>query len=101
MAESDGKRETGSVKRWVGERGFGFIRRASGGSDLFCHARSLTNELQALEQGQTVQFSVQATEKGEEARDVTVVDEGTSPTEKSDASPAASTGPREAGTVKR
>jgi len=62
----------GSVKRWTGERGFGFIRRASGGADLFCHVRSLKNGVQALEEGQTVEFRVQLTDKGEEARDVVV-----------------------------
>jgi cold shock CspA family protein len=38
------------VKRWTDGRGFGFIRRANGGPDLFCHARSLQNGLQALEE---------------------------------------------------
>jgi cold shock CspA family protein len=44
------KREMGSVKRWTFDRGFGFIRRANGGSDLFCHARSLKDGLRALEE---------------------------------------------------
>ena len=117
-ASSDGKRETGSVKRWTGERGFGFIRRANGGPDLFCHARSLKDGLQALQevcwktenelsrhevsfQGQTVQFRVQSTEKGEEARDVTVSDGETTPTEQFESDSTATAGQRQTGTVKR
>lgn len=41
--------ELGSVKRWTAERGFGFIRRASTGQDIFCHVRSLENGIQALQ----------------------------------------------------
>ena len=42
-------REFGSVKRWTAERGFGFIRRANSGQDLFCHVRSLKDGVQSLE----------------------------------------------------
>jgi hypothetical protein len=48
--QNDQKHEIGSVKRWTSGRGFGFIRRADGGPDLFCHVRSLRNGLQALEE---------------------------------------------------
>jgi hypothetical protein len=41
---------TGTVKRWTGERGFGFIRRADDGSDLFCHIRSLKGGLTELQE---------------------------------------------------
>jgi len=56
-------RETGSVKRWTKERGFGFIRRSSGGTDLFVHVRNLKDGVQELEEGQQVEFKVQLTEK--------------------------------------
>lgn len=49
-AENDRKRQIGSIKRWSNERGFGFIRRTSGGPDLFCHVRSLRNGLQSLDE---------------------------------------------------
>ena len=47
---SSGQRQTGSVKRWNAERGFGFIRRTNGGPDLFCHARSLKDGLEVLQE---------------------------------------------------
>ena len=42
--------ELGLVKRWTTERGYGFIRRANGGPDLFCHVRSLSDGLRTLEE---------------------------------------------------
>ncbi|CAF0914317.1 unnamed protein product [Adineta steineri] len=69
------KRETGSVKRWTEERGFGFIRRSNGGPDLFCHTRSLKDGLRSLDEGQLVEFRIQRTDKGEEARDVSIFNE--------------------------
>jgi len=73
--DNDQNREIGSVKRWTIERGFGFIRRSNGGPDLFCHIRSLKDGRQTLEEGQTVEYRIQKTDKGDEARDVTIVDE--------------------------
>jgi len=66
------ERETGTVKRFTKEKGYGFIRRASGGADLFVHIRSLKEGTSDLEEGQTVEFDVTPTEKGEEARNVSV-----------------------------
>lgn len=48
--QTDQGRQTGLVKRWTGEQGFGFIRPTNGGPDLFCHVRSLKNGLPALEE---------------------------------------------------
>lgn len=47
---SSDKPQTGSVKRWNEDRGFGFIRQSRGGPDLFCHARSLKDGLEKLEE---------------------------------------------------
>jgi len=49
-SDNNQRRETGSVKRWTEERGFGFIRRANGGPDLFCHVRSLKDGIRALDE---------------------------------------------------
>jgi cold shock CspA family protein len=48
--DNDQTREIGSVKRWTNDRGFGFIRRANGGPDLFCHVRSLKGGIQSLDE---------------------------------------------------
>jgi cold shock CspA family protein len=48
--DSNKKRQTGSVKRWNSERGFGFIRRSDGGPDLFCHVRSVRDGARTLEE---------------------------------------------------
>jgi len=85
--------QLGSVKRWSAERGFGFIRRTNGGPDLFCHVRSLRNGLEELEEGQQVQYRIQRTDKGEEARDVSIFDENVSSSVDSTE--------RQTGTVKR
>ena len=39
--------EIGTVLRW-NDKGFGFIQSDSGGADLFCHVRSLTNGADSL-----------------------------------------------------
>ncbi len=57
--DNDQNREIGSIKRWTGERGFGFIRRANGGPDLFCHIRSLKDGIQTLEEVNTYQLKYQ------------------------------------------
>ena len=50
QTQTDQGGQTGLVKRWNGEQGFGFIRPINGGPDLFCHVRSLKNGLPALEE---------------------------------------------------
>ncbi|CAF5223658.1 unnamed protein product, partial [Rotaria magnacalcarata] len=64
------EQETGIVKQWNKERGFGFIRRKVDGTDLFVHVKSLKDGLQSLEIGQQIQFRIGKNEKGEEATDV-------------------------------
>jgi len=99
--DNNQKREMGSVKRWTGERGFGFIRRANGGPDLFCHVRSLKDGITALEEGQTVQFTIQTTDKGEEARNVMILDDDTNQTRQQETNSNFNSDQRQTGTVKR
>jgi len=99
-------REMGSVKRWTGDRGFGFIRRANGGPDLFCHVRSLKDGIRTLTEGQTVEYTIHTTNKGEEARDVTILNEEgieahEEEEEQQQQQQTPSTGQRQTGTVKR
>lgn len=85
----------GSVKRWSADRGFGFIRRMNGGPDVFCHIRSLNDGAEALEEGQTVQYRLRRTDKGEEACDVSIFKDENSPFQPADPNE------RYTGTVKR
>jgi len=65
------EREKGTVK-WFNERkGFGFIERESG-SDIFVHFSSIKDSgFKTLKDGQTVEFTVVSSEKGENAEEVT------------------------------
>ncbi|HIG51187.1 MAG TPA: cold shock domain-containing protein [Candidatus Marinimicrobia bacterium] len=65
------EREKGTVK-WFNERkGFGFIEKESG-SDIFVHFSSIKDSgFKTLKDGQTVEFTVVSSEKGENAEEVT------------------------------
>ena len=65
------EREKGTVT-WFNERkGFGFIERESG-SDVFVHFSSIKDSgFKTLKDGQTVEFTVVSSEKGENAEEVT------------------------------
>lgn len=63
----------GTIKKLVEDKGYGFIK-VGGGKDLFFHAKQLNNcEFDALEEGDTVSFEVEQTEKGARAVGVTLV----------------------------
>ena len=72
-AGSRSNRETGTVKWFNVNKGFGFINRESGG-DIFVHFRSIRGRgHRVLTEGQEVEFSVIMGEKGEQAHDVEVL----------------------------
>merc|ERR1719250_460922 len=52
-----GEMMTGTVKKWIGDRGFGFIVPQSGGDDVFCHVRQIEGG-NALEVGATVSYTM-------------------------------------------
>jgi cold shock protein len=62
---------TGTVKKLVSERGFGFIT-GEDGKDYFFHRSSLVPSLDfdRLEGGEKVQFEIERDPKGARARDV-------------------------------
>ncbi|PCI79965.1 MAG: cold-shock protein [SAR86 cluster bacterium] len=65
-------RETGSVKWFNANKGFGFITRDSG-DDVFVHFRSIRGEgHRVLHDGQRVEFEVSEGDKGLQADDVAV-----------------------------
>ncbi len=66
--------ETGIVKWFNEEKGFGFIAR-DGGEDVFVHFTAINMEgRRTLLEGQKVSFEVTAGQKGPQADNVTVID---------------------------
>ena len=60
--------ETGTVKWFNVDKGFGFIARDSGGKDVFVHISALApSGLTALNEGERVTFDVAEGRKGPEA----------------------------------
>lgn len=66
-------KETGRVKWFNDQKGFGFIAREHG-EDVFVHHRAINaTGRRTLHEGQQVEFSVVKGEKGFQAEDVTIV----------------------------
>jgi CspA family cold shock protein len=66
--------ESGIVKWFNEEKGFGFIARESG-DDVFVHFTAINMEgRRNLLEGQNVSFEVTAGEKGPQAENVTLID---------------------------
>jgi CspA family cold shock protein len=64
------EQETGTVKWFSRQKGYGFIERDSGG-DVFVHFSSIVGEgFRNLAQGDRVEFSVEQGEKGPAAANV-------------------------------
>ena len=60
-------RETGTVKWFSKEKGYGFIHRASG-DDIFVHHSDIEGEgFRTLRQGESVEFEVKIADKGPRA----------------------------------
>jgi CspA family cold shock protein len=67
------ERETGTVKWFNGSKGYGFIER-QGGSDVFVHFSAIQGTgFRNLEEGQSVEFSVEEGPKGLQAANVVVL----------------------------
>ena len=65
--------ETGKVKWFNEAKSFGFIERA-GGADVFVHYSAITgNGFKTLQDGQAVEYTVTAGQKGPQASDVRAV----------------------------
>ena len=62
--------ETGTVKWFNGDKGFGFITRESG-EDVFAHFSAIQGEgFKTLEEGQAVTFDVEESDRGPQATNV-------------------------------
>ena len=67
------ERETGTVKWFNTDKGYGFIVRDQGG-DLFVHYSAISGSgYRVLEEGQRVEFTVAQGQKGPQAQDVSVL----------------------------
>jgi CspA family cold shock protein len=67
------ERETGTVKWFNPEKGFGFIKRDSG-SDVFVHHSAIDADgFRSLDEGQKVEFNVVQAPKGLQAQNVKVL----------------------------
>lgn len=68
------EKETGHVKWFNDDKGYGFISRDNGEDDVFVHFRSIVQEngsRKTLNEGQRVQFLVTKGPKGLQAEEVT------------------------------
>jgi len=67
-------RQTGSVKWFNDQKGYGFITRDDGHGDVFVHFSSVggvaTNGERKLKQGERVEFEVVDAGRGQAAQDV-------------------------------
>ncbi|RAV13643.1 cold-shock protein [Paenibacillus contaminans] len=62
--------ETGTVKWFNAEKGFGFIQRESG-EDVFVHFSAIQGEgYKSLDEGQRVEFNVVKGQRGPQAENV-------------------------------
>ena len=67
------ERESGTVKWFNGDKGYGFISRDQG-DDVFVHHSAITGSgYRNLEEGRKVEFEVTQGQKGPQAQNVSVV----------------------------
>jgi len=65
------ERVTGTVKWFNDAKGYGFIARDNGGSDVFVHYSAIAGSgFKTLVEGQRVEFSIEEGPKGMAAADV-------------------------------
>ncbi len=68
-------KETGHVKWFNDDKGYGFISRDNGQDDVFVHFRSIVSDAgrKSLVEGQRVEFTVTKGAKGLQAEEVTAL----------------------------
>lgn len=64
-------RLNGKVKWFNASKGYGFLERGNGESDVFVHYSAIQGEgFRSLEEGDEVEFSIAKTDKGLQAENV-------------------------------
>lgn len=64
----------GTVKWFNAPKGYGFIERADGGKDVFCHFSAIQSDgYKALKESDRVEFEVVKGDKGWQAADVRLI----------------------------
>ncbi len=68
-------KETGHVKWFNDEKGFGFISQDNGKDDVFVHFKEIiaTSGRKTLLEGQQVRYKVTKTQKGLQAEEVEII----------------------------
>ena len=67
-------KETGKVKWFNSQKGYGFITRTTNAEDIFVHFKSILGEgYKSLNENDNVEFSVMQGQKGLQAENVKVV----------------------------
>ena len=65
-------RETGTVKWFNADKGFGFIAPDDGSADVFAHFSAINSTgYRSLDEGQRVEFEITQGDKGPQASNVT------------------------------
>jgi len=68
------ERETGTVKWYNEQKGYGFITRDAGGKDVFVHHTALQKSGWMLEEGDRVEYSITEGQKGLKAEHVDILE---------------------------
>ncbi len=66
--------QTGAVKFFKGERGYGFIKPDDGGRDVFVHITAVEQAgLKSLNEGQRISFDIESNPNGKGSKAVNLV----------------------------
>lgn len=68
------ERETGAVKWFSAEKGYGFIVRDQGGDIFVHHSQIAQSGYRRLQEGQRVEYSVLESDKGLQAQEVRAIE---------------------------